>query len=132
MEQIESIKAREADGTSAGELASLALEAQPLDAELARRQANQAKYAAFQEREKGANSAIRLLQLADAVMAELDDKPYAHKLLADAERRLRRKVGTSPRPGCSSRVSPAIWGTANGPRAWFARRQDACAVSVTC
>ncbi len=55
---------------------------------LARREANQAKYAAFQEREKSATSAIRLIQLADAVMAELEDKAYAQKLLADAEKRL--------------------------------------------
>ncbi len=59
-----------------------------VDEKLTRREANQAKYAVFQEREKGANTAIKTLQLADAVMAELDDKFYAQKLLVDAQKKL--------------------------------------------
>lgn len=55
---------------------------------LVRREANQAKYAVFQEREKGADSAIKILKLADAAMAELDDRFYARKLLTDAQKRL--------------------------------------------
>ena len=55
---------------------------------LTRREANQAKYAVFQEREKAAVSSVKTLQLADAVMAELDDQFYARKLLVDAQKKL--------------------------------------------
>lgn len=55
---------------------------------LARREANQAKYAVFQDREKRAISSTKMLQLADAVMLELDDKFYAQKLLVDAQKKL--------------------------------------------
>lgn len=61
---------------------------QQVEEKLRRREANQAKYAVFQEREKAAGSAIKTLQLADAVMAELQDKFYAQKLLADAQKKL--------------------------------------------
>ena len=54
----------------------------------AKREANQAKYAVFQEREKSADSAVKTLKLADAVMAELDDRFYAQKLLIDAQSKL--------------------------------------------
>jgi hypothetical protein len=59
-----------------------------VEEKLSRREANQAKYAVFQEREKAAGSSIKTLQLADAVMAELDDRFYAQKLLVDAQKRL--------------------------------------------
>ena len=55
---------------------------------LARREANQAKYAVFQDREKKAASSVKTMHLADAVMAELEDKFYAKKLLADAQKKL--------------------------------------------
>ena len=53
----------------------------------ARREANQAKYAAFQGREKRARGALDLVALADAVMDELDDRFYVEKLLDAAEQR---------------------------------------------
>jgi hypothetical protein len=59
-----------------------------VEEKLARREANQEKYALFQEREKSADSAVKTLKLADAVMAELEDRFYAQKLLADAQQRL--------------------------------------------
>lgn len=45
---------------------------QQVEGKLSRREANQAKYAVFQEREKAAVSTVKTLRLADAVMAELD------------------------------------------------------------
>jgi hypothetical protein len=59
-----------------------------MEEKLARSEANQARYAVFQAREKDASSSVKTLQLADAVMAELDDKCYARKLLADAQKQL--------------------------------------------
>ena len=59
-----------------------------VEEKLSRREANQAKYAVFQEREKAAASTVKTLHLADAVMAELDDKFYAQKLLVDAQKKL--------------------------------------------
>ena len=52
---------------------------------LARREANQATYASFQEREKQATQPLQLVRLAGDVMKELEDPSYAGKLLADAE-----------------------------------------------
>ena len=59
-----------------------------VEEKLSRREANQAKYSVFQEREKAAASTVKTLQLADAVMAELDDQFYAKKLLVDAQKKL--------------------------------------------
>ena len=59
-----------------------------VEEKLARREANQGKYAAFQQREKGANTVIKRLRLADDVMAELEDRFYAQKLLLEAEKLL--------------------------------------------
>ncbi len=59
-----------------------------VEEKLTKREANQEKYAVFQKREKDADSTIKVLRLADAVMAELDDKFYAQKLLIDAQTRL--------------------------------------------
>lgn len=59
-----------------------------VEEKLTRREANQAKYAVFQEREKAAVTSVKTLQLADAVMAELEDKFYAQKLLVDAQKKL--------------------------------------------
>ncbi len=61
---------------------------QIVEEKLVRREANQAKYAVFQEREKAADSAVKTLKLADAVMAELEDRFYARKLLLDAQTKL--------------------------------------------
>jgi hypothetical protein len=55
---------------------------------LAKREANQEKYAVFQDAEKGANTAVKTLKLIDAMMAELDDRFYARKLLLDAQKKL--------------------------------------------
>ncbi len=59
-----------------------------VEEKLARREANQSQYAVFQDREKKATTSIKLLQLTDAVMDELDDKFYARKLLVDAQKKL--------------------------------------------
>ncbi|MCB1762805.1 MAG: hypothetical protein KDI27_06690 [Gammaproteobacteria bacterium] len=53
---------------------------------LALREANQAKYATFQKREISADNFIKLMQLTDDVMAELNDVHYARKLLDSAEK----------------------------------------------
>ena len=53
---------------------------------LALREANQAKYALFQKREISADNFIKLMQLTDDVMAELEDVHYARKLLGSAEK----------------------------------------------
>lgn len=59
-----------------------------VEEKLARREANQAKYAIFQKREQNADSVIKLLHLSDQVMTELDDKFYAQKLLVEAQKKL--------------------------------------------
>lgn len=59
-----------------------------VEEKLRKREANQAKYAVFQEREKAADNVVKTIKLADAVMQELDDRFYARKLLIDAESRL--------------------------------------------
>lgn len=59
-----------------------------VEEKLLRREANQAKYAVFQEREKAAESCVKTLKLADAVMAELQDPFCARKLLTDAQAKL--------------------------------------------
>jgi tetratricopeptide (TPR) repeat protein len=56
-----------------------------VDEKLAKRQANQAKYEAFQKRENRAETVFHYLKLAEAVMVELEDKFYARKLLVNAE-----------------------------------------------
>ncbi len=48
---------------------------------LARRQANQAKYAEIQAQQKKATSALEFLRLARRVIGELDDAAYARKLI---------------------------------------------------
>ncbi|KAA6185400.1 hypothetical protein F2Q65_08995 [Thiohalocapsa marina] len=94
-----SLAAAEEQVTSVGEMknvVALVREHYAADAEwvavveekLARREANQAKYAVFQDREKQAVSSVKIMHLADAVMAELDDKFYAKKLLVDAQKKL--------------------------------------------
>ena len=52
---------------------------------LEKREANQAKYNVFQEREKKAGSVLDFTYIADRVMAELDDRFYARKLFTTAE-----------------------------------------------
>lgn len=81
---------------------------------LARREANQAKYALFQEREKAATSSIRLLQLSDAVMAELEDKFYARKLLVDAQKKMEQEGWDFPKTrklvaGVSAHLGDSEW-----------------------
>jgi len=58
---------------------------------LALREANQAKYAAFQKRESSADNFIKLMQLTDDVMAELEDVHYARKLLGAAEKMMQEQ-----------------------------------------
>jgi len=81
---------------------------------LVRREANQAKYAVFQEREKAADSTIKTLQLADAVMAELEDKFYAQKLLVDAAKKLEQEGWDFPKArklvqGVSGHLGDGEW-----------------------
>ena len=56
-----------------------------LDEKLAKREANQERYAEFQQREQRAAAPLQLLQLADAVVAEIEDVFYARKLLGQAQ-----------------------------------------------
>ncbi len=52
---------------------------------LAKREANQARYDVFQNKEKDATSVLDLAHIAEQVMQELDDKFYTTKLLTTAE-----------------------------------------------
>jgi len=87
-----------------------------VEEKLARREANQEKYAIFQAREKGATSTIKLLQLSDAVMAELDDKFYAQKLLVDAQKKLDEEGWDFSKArklveGVSRHLGDTVWAT---------------------
>lgn len=53
-----------------------------------KREANQAAYNAFQEREAGCSSVINYVNLADQVIRQLEDRFYARKLLVSAEKAL--------------------------------------------
>lgn len=56
---------------------------------LAKREANQAKYVAFQNEEPKCTTVKQIINLADRILAELDDKSYAAKMLGIAEAQLR-------------------------------------------
>lgn len=56
---------------------------------LARREANQAKYVEFQNEEPKCTTVKQIIALADRILAELDDKAYAGKMLGVAEAQLR-------------------------------------------
>lgn len=56
---------------------------------LAKREANQAKYVEIQNEEAKVTTVKQFIALADRVLAELEDKAYAGKLLAGAETMLR-------------------------------------------
>jgi len=56
-----------------------------VEEKLEKRQANQAKYNIFQDKEKNATTVLNFTFIADQVMKELDDKFYAKKLLVTAE-----------------------------------------------
>ena len=56
---------------------------------LAKREANQAKYVAFQNEEPKCTTFKQLINLADRIVAELDDKAYAAKILGVAEANMR-------------------------------------------
>lgn len=56
---------------------------------LAKREANQAKYVEFQNEEAKVTTVKQFIGLADRVLAELEDKAYAGKLLGSAEAMLR-------------------------------------------
>lgn len=56
---------------------------------LAKREANQAKYVAFQNEEPKCTTVKQIINLADRILAELDDQAYAGKMLGIAEARMR-------------------------------------------
>ncbi|MBI5330798.1 MAG: hypothetical protein HZB71_09315 [Betaproteobacteria bacterium] len=56
---------------------------------LTRREANQAKYVAFQNEEPKCTTFKQIIALADRIVAELDDKAYAGKMLGVAEAKMR-------------------------------------------
>lgn len=56
---------------------------------LAKREANQAKYVEIQNEEEKCKTAKQFIALADRIVAELDDKAYAAKLLGAAEEVMR-------------------------------------------
>jgi len=56
---------------------------------LAKREANQAKYVAFQNEEPKCTTVKQIINLADRILAELDDKAYAGKMLGIAEAQMR-------------------------------------------
>ncbi len=60
---------------------------------LEKREANQEKYAALQERENRAKTVLDYLALVDDVMAELQDAYYARKLLTSAEQMYNEQGG---------------------------------------
>ncbi len=60
-----------------------------LTEKLTKREANQAKYVELQNEEAKCKTAKQFIALADRIVAELDDKAYAGKLLAGAEEVMR-------------------------------------------
>lgn len=56
---------------------------------LAKREANQAKYVEFQNEEPKCTTVKQIIGLADRILAELDDKAYAGKMLGIAEAQMR-------------------------------------------
>jgi hypothetical protein len=70
-------------------LASDAARVARVSDKLAKREANQAKYVEIQNEEAKCKTAKQFIALADRVVAELDDKAYAAKLLSGAEELLR-------------------------------------------
>ena len=85
-EQVASLGEMKAVVAAAAELAGDDAEWRArLDAKLAKREANQERYTEFQEREQRAAAPLQLVQLADAVIAEIEDAFYARKLLGQAQ-----------------------------------------------
>ncbi len=66
-----------------------------IEEKLQRREANQALYTAFSERERKARGLPELIALVDEMMAEIGDSFYADKLLTAAEERWREE-GSDP------------------------------------
>ena len=64
-----------------------------LDEKMEKRQANQARYNAFQEQEQHADTPLQFMQLANQVMGELEDAFYARKLLDTARQMLEDAPG---------------------------------------
>ncbi|MEA3411283.1 MAG: hypothetical protein U9R74_07055 [Pseudomonadota bacterium] len=64
-----------------------------IDEKLEKREANQAKYEAFQKKENKATTLLDNLRITDEVMDDLDDKFYARKLLSTAEQQYRESGG---------------------------------------
>lgn len=56
---------------------------------LAKREANQAKYVEFQNEEPKCTTVKQIINLADRILSELDDKAYAGKMLGIAEAQMR-------------------------------------------
>ncbi len=64
-----------------------------LDEKMEKRQANQARYNAFQDQEQKADTPLQFMQLATQVMEELEDAFYARKLLDTARQMLESSPG---------------------------------------
>lgn len=62
-----------------------------VNAKLAKREANQAKYVELQNEEAKCSTIKQLIALADRIMADLDDAAYASKVLGIAETRMREE-----------------------------------------
>lgn len=93
---------------------------------LAKREANQAKYVEFQNQEAQAKTVKQFIELADRVMAELEDAAYAAKLLSSAEE-IMRADGFH-----FSRFKPLILAVDRlGDKAWLSRLLEESVASAT-
>jgi hypothetical protein len=93
---------------------------------LAKREANQAKYVEIQNEEAKCKTAKQFIALADRVVAELDDKAYAGKLLSAAEEVMRADGFHF------SRFKPLILAVDRlGDKAWLGKLLDESVASAT-
>ncbi|TCS70406.1 hypothetical protein EDC61_1165 [Sulfuritortus calidifontis] len=92
---------------------------------LAKREANQAKYVEFQNEEAKVTTVKQFIALADRVLAELEDKAYAGKLLSSAEAMLRESGFHF------SRFKPLILAVDRlGDKAWLGKLLDESVASA--
>ncbi|MEW5893200.1 MAG: hypothetical protein AB1697_08695 [Pseudomonadota bacterium] len=93
---------------------------------LAKREANQAKYVEIQNEEAKATTVKQFIALADRVVAELQDKAYAAKLLSSAEAMLRESGFHF------SRFKPLILAVDRlGDKAWLGKLLDESIATAT-
>jgi hypothetical protein len=113
---------------SANLAASDTARAERVKAKLAKREANAARYAEFQNLEAGLQTVKQHIELAGRVKAELEDPFYAAKLLKSAEDKLGEEGGYQ-----FGRVKPILLAVDSllGDKAWVGRLLDDAAAKTT-